>query len=216
MVQRAISHLSHQNQGWLVNNHRRDELPLKNKPGPINGICKIFVCCKYWTSTTTREFTELRSSKDIFIKLFKVRLNIFPIVEVQSILVWISLVFAKKQVKMWFDHRTALRLRGESVGDITPGSLEQLKWSNIFWFLSVDRLCFILQWKLHPLRGLLFIVNLCFVLISFCYCERLWSVQGALYAIVVQHLKVCIFCLRMAALCFVNLGWMISLMGCGW
>ena len=39
------------------------------------------------------------SSKDIFIKLFKVRLNIFPIVEVQSILVWISLVFAKKQVK---------------------------------------------------------------------------------------------------------------------
>ena len=36
------------------------------------------------------------SSKDIFIKLFKVRLNIFPIVEVQSILVWISLVFAKK------------------------------------------------------------------------------------------------------------------------
>ena len=40
------------------------------------------------------------SRKDIFIKLFKVRLNIFPIVEVQSILVWISLVFAKKQVKM--------------------------------------------------------------------------------------------------------------------
>ena len=40
------------------------------------------------------------SSKDIFIKLFKVRLNIFPIVEVQSILVWISLFFAKKQVKM--------------------------------------------------------------------------------------------------------------------
>ena len=39
------------------------------------------------------------SRKDIFIKLFKVRLNIFPIVEVQSILVWISLVFAKKTSK---------------------------------------------------------------------------------------------------------------------